>query len=112
MVTHAHPFDPRADRLDHAGAFVAQCDWQRIGQTALDHLQISVAESAGVKANKNVALLEFCELNIFDGQRQTDLMQHGGLEIHGRFLLSGDSTWCLWADSQMRSSFAATALSA
>ncbi len=71
-----------AGRLDHPGALVAQHDRQRIGERALDHLQVGVAEPARVQADQHVVGAEGPERHALDDERSADLVQDRGAEVH------------------------------
>ena len=85
MVAGPHRSHGRADRLDHARALVAEDDRQRIGERALDHLEVGVAEAAGAHLDQHVAGLERRHVERVEGQRLADLVENRGAEFHGCF---------------------------
>jgi hypothetical protein len=63
-VVHA-----RAERLDHAGGFVAQHHRQRPWPVAVDHRQVRVAQAGGLDPHQHFAGAGGVELDRLDRQR-------------------------------------------
>ena len=55
VIARPHQRHRRADRLDDAGALVAEHDRQRIREAALDDLEVGVAQAAGAVSHQHVA---------------------------------------------------------
>ena len=62
-------------RLHHTRPFVTQHDGQGIGQRSFDHLEIGVAQTAGVDAHQHVSGVQVTHLDGLDAQRTTDPVQ-------------------------------------
>ena len=71
-----------ADRFDHAGALMAEHDRQRIGERALDHFEIGVAQAAGLHLYQHVARLQRLHLEFLDRQRLAYAVQYRSFELH------------------------------
>jgi hypothetical protein len=83
MVAGFHPCDVWADLLDDAGPFMAKHDRKRVGECALHHLQVGMAQAAGPHADQHVLPFQAQQFNLLDPQRVADLVQYGCLEFHG-----------------------------
>ena len=71
-----------SDRLDDAGALVAEDDRQRIGKLALDHLEVGVAKAARLVAHQHVVRLQFRDGDLADDHRLVHPLEDGGIELH------------------------------
>jgi hypothetical protein len=77
--------DAGADGLDHAGALVAE-DARRVpaGIGAGRGIQVGVADAAGDEPDERLARLGLGELDLLDGERLPELLEHGGADLHAR----------------------------
>jgi hypothetical protein len=71
-----------AGGLDDARPFMAQDDWQRVGQRALDDFQVGVTETAGTKTYQDIVRAKGAERDALDGERPAYLVQDGGAKVH------------------------------
>ncbi len=71
-----------AHRFDDAGAFVAEHDRQRIGERALDHLQVGVAKPAGLDLHQDVGRRHRRHFERVDGHRLVDFVQYRCFKFH------------------------------
>ena len=82
MIARSGETHLRAHVLHHARALVAQDDGQWVGERALDHLEVGMAEPAGVDPHQDVAGTQITEGDLLDNERAADLVQDGGAEVH------------------------------
>jgi len=71
-----------ADGVHHAGALVTEHDRHRVGQGPVHHLEVGVAEPAGVQAHEDVLRLQVANAHALHHERPADLVEHGGAELH------------------------------
>ena len=86
--------DVVADRLDDAGAFVAQHERpvEREAAEAVDHVQIAVADAGGDGAHQHLAAARLVDVDRLDGQRLVHLAEDGG------GICIADALLTLWLD--------------
>ena len=77
MVALLDGRDLGADRLDHAGALVAEHDRQRVRGRAGDHVPVAVADAARGDPHRHFARTGLGELDVLDRQRPVDLPEDG-----------------------------------
>jgi hypothetical protein len=92
VIADLHLRDRRPHPLDHAGALVPQHDRQRIGQGALDHLEVGVAQPACMQAHQHVARLERLQRDVLDREAPAGLVQHRRLVLHAGWPPAGALT--------------------
>ena len=74
-LTLAQGGDALAQLLDHTRALVSQNQRERPAQLALDEVPVAVAQPRGLQPDANFALARRQELDIFDGEWSTNLVQ-------------------------------------
>ena len=81
MVADAHAGHVVADRLDHAGAFMAQhhrpVEWEP--PEAVDDVQVGMADAGGDGAHQHLAAPGLVEIDSFDRQRSCTLRNTAAL---------------------------------
>src|ERR1051325_3064001 len=84
MVARAHGRDIGADRLDHAGAFVAEHDRpvEREAADAVDDVEIAVADPGRDGAHQDLAADGLIDIDRLDRQRLLDFAEYGGFDLH------------------------------
>ena len=89
VVADAHRRDVGADRLDDAGAFVAEHDRpvERKAADAVDDVQVAVADAGRHRAHQHLAAQGLVDVDRLDGQLLLHLAEYGGLDLHGGSLL-------------------------
>lgn len=76
--------DPGADLLDDAGALVAEHAGGVAGRVGTGRgVEVGVADAAGVQPDEHLARLRLREVDVLDHQRLSELLQHGGANLHG-----------------------------
>ena len=80
------------DRLDHARALVAE-HRRRVagGVDARGGVEVGVADAAGDQPDQHLAGLRLGEVDLLDGERLAELLQHRGAHLHRTFTV-GDPT--------------------
>jgi hypothetical protein len=84
-----------ANRLDDAGAFMAEHDRpvEREPPDTVDDMQIAVADAGGRRADQHLAPPRLVDLHRLDRQRLAHLAKDRSLDLHGypplEFLVSG-----------------------
>src|SRR5205814_1463406 len=88
MVAGAHCRDVRADRLDDAGAFMAEHDRavEREAADPVDDMQIAVTDAGRDGAHQHLAAERLVDIDRFDRQRFLHLAEDGGFDLHPRLL--------------------------
>lgn len=82
VVARLHQGDVATDRLDDAGALVAQDGRQRPGELALDDFQVGMAEATRLVAHQHVGRLQLRHRHLAHHQRTAYLFEDGRLEAH------------------------------
>ena len=88
MVADAHAGHVVADRLDNAGALVAEHD-RPVGREAsdtIDDMQIAVADPGRDGAHQHLAAQRLVDIDRFDRQRRVRLAENGGFYLHRNLL--------------------------
>ena len=84
MVAGAHGRHVLANRLDDAGALVAEHD-RPVGREAadtVDDMQIAVADAGRDGADQHLAPRWRVDIDRFDRQRRVRLAENGGFDLH------------------------------
>jgi hypothetical protein len=76
VVARRDARDAVADRLDHAGALVAQDRRPRMGVDAVDHVQVGVADAARSHPDGDLPGSGRIDLDILDAERISRLVQN------------------------------------
>ena len=89
MIADPQRGDIGADRLDHAGAFMAQHERtiEREAPVAIDHVQVAVADAGGDSAHQHLAAPWLVDLHLLDGQRFVHLAEDGSGHFHNGRLI-------------------------
>ena len=85
VIADPHRGDVLADRLDDAGALVAQHEGpiEREAAVAVDDVQIAVADAGGNGADQHLAAPRLVDVDLLDRQRLVHLAEDGGCHLHG-----------------------------
>ncbi len=88
MVARPHRHHVAADRLDHAGAFMAEHDRpvERPAADPIDDMKVAVADTGRHRAHQHLMRSRFVEIDGLDGQRFVRLAEDRGLDLHGGVL--------------------------
>ena len=61
---------------------MAEDQWERLGEVAVDHVEVACADAAGDDADERLALVRRRQLDVEDLDRPTCLPEHGSLHPH------------------------------
>ena len=76
---------PVADPLDDAGALVAEHGRRVAGRVgARGGVEVGVADAAGDEPDQHLAGPRLGELDLLDGERLAELLEHRGAHLHPR----------------------------
>ncbi len=92
MVAGPHRRHVRADRLDDAGALMAEHDRavEREAADPVDDMQIAVADPGRDGAHQHLTAQGLVDVDGLDRQRFQHLAENGGLYLHRGILLDGE----------------------
>ena len=83
MVARPDEADVRADGLDDAGALVSEHARRVAGRVcSRSRVEIGVADAAGGQPDERLPRFRLGELDLLDGERLPELLEHGGADPH------------------------------
>jgi hypothetical protein len=88
VVALAYPLDARARLEDGPGGLVTEDDRERLGEIAVDHVQVAGAQTTAGHPHEDLALARRREIDLKHFYCRTRLPEYGGLRSHGASLES------------------------
>ncbi len=82
MVARADARDPGAGVHHHAGGLVAEDERERLGEVAVDDVEVARADAARGDPDQRLPLVGRLELDVDDLDRLSNLSEHGCLDPH------------------------------
>jgi hypothetical protein len=82
MVARLERLHARTGLLHDTRGFVPEDERERLGQVALDDVQVAVADAAGRDADEHLAFLRRGEVDLENLDRPARLPEDGGLRLH------------------------------
>ena len=81
VIAGPEPGDVGADLLDDAGGLVTQHDGHRLGDSAVDVMQVGMAEAAGGGADADLVRAGIAQGDVADDDGLAHLLEDGGFHV-------------------------------